>query len=222
MFKTRFTIACGVVLAVSVLGLAPSAHAVTFDFVAYAAGNEHGAVSETLANGGISVTVSGRSLDNAHTYLAYFDDLSGGAPSGLGVCESLFGGGECPDNDDNVDANEVLQLLFNVPVVINSLELSNGAHLDIYNGNFGVALNSTPTAVGDFTQYLAQAVAGSIAGFSTTFSFISNATLAGSTTDPDRIYISKIDVSPSVPEPATLALVSFAAAGALASRRRRM
>ncbi len=221
--KLKVKLATGAALAAVTLGAAPAAHAVTFDFVAYAAGNEHGAVSETLTNGGLSVTVSGRSLDNTLTYLAYFDDLSGGEPGGLGVCKHVGVSGECdPDQDDNLGHNEVLQLLFNTPVVINSLELSNGTHIDLYNGNFGVAIDSSPTTTGGFTPYPAQAVVTTIAGAGTLFSFISNSTFTHNEDVPDLIYISKIDVSPSVPEPATMSLLGLAAAGLAGARRRKL
>lgn len=220
LLKTK--LAVGTAVAATVLSAASSAHAVTFDFVAYAAGNEHAAASETLTNGGISVTVSGRNLANTVNHLAYFDDLSGGSPGGLGVCKATYPSGECnPDEDDNIGNNEVSELLFSTAVVINYIEFSNGTHIDVYDGNFGVAINSTPTAIGDFTQYLTAAVVNSIAGFGTKFSFISNSTISGKNEVENLLYISKIDVSSTVPEPATMTLFGLAAAG-LAARRRKL
>lgn len=222
LLKTK--LAVGTAVAAAVLSTASSAHAVTFDFVAYALNNEHAAplAGETLTNSGISVTTTARNLANTVGYLAYFDDLSGGEPGGLGVCKGIGGGGECdPSEDDNIGKNEVIELLFNTAVVINFIELSNGTHIDLYNGNFGVAIGGTPTSTGDFTQYLAQAVVNGIAGVGTKFSFISNSSFSGQESNENLLYISKIDVSRDVPEPATMTLFGLAAAG-LAARRRKL
>ncbi|MFN8391155.1 MAG: PEP-CTERM sorting domain-containing protein [Bdellovibrionota bacterium] len=200
---------------------ARNANAATFDFAAIATGNEHGAVSESFTNGGVTTTASGRNLANTTPYFMYLDEPAGG-PGGLGVCKDL-GAGECtPGNDDNYGLNEVLELTFDVPVEITEIEFSNGNHEDVYTGNMGIAVNSTPTSVADFGQYLTAAVFN-LPLVGTKFSFISNSVISGIADDNTRVlYISKLTVTPtSVPEPATLGLLSIGALGGLFGRRKR-
>lgn len=196
-------------LALSAVVAVSNASAVTFDFVALAAGNEHGAVSEAFNNGPLTVTASGHSLDGTQQYLMYLDDLSGGAPGGMGVCQGLtFPGGECADGaDDNIGLYEVLVLSFNTLVEITDITFSNGEHIDEYNGFFGVAIDSNPTTTAGFTQ-IAQTAAYSGSLIGTTFSFISNSSFAGGGGLKDVNYISSITANP-VPEPFTLGLLGL-------------
>lgn len=199
-----------------------SASATTFDFVAYAAGNEHAAVTETFTQGGLSLTASGRDLSSKAPFLMYLDDLSGGNPGGLSVCQNA-GPGECVNpGDDSIGANEVLRLDFNTPVSITEITFSNGEHFDIYNGNFGLAIDSTPTTTAGFAPYLAAAVFNTPL-FGTSFSFISNASFSGSDVPSHQLYISSITAtSRDVPEPATVALLGLGSLFGIACRRRRV
>jgi hypothetical protein len=186
-----------------------SAEAATFDFAAHAIGNEHGAVSETLNSGGISVTVSGFDLLTNATYLAYFDDyLLSGEPGGLGVCKGLFfPGGECsePPDDDDLGMNEVLKLTFSEQVILTDLFFRDGDHGLDFLGNFGVLIDSAPMGAGSFTQYLqAASFAGPLVG--TTFYFVSNATFVGSDDHRNKFYLKGLTAT-AVPEPATLGLL---------------
>lgn len=195
-----------------------SASAANFDFAAYAVGNEHGAVSETLSSGGISVTVSGFDLLTNATYLAYFDDYSGGSPGGLGVCKGLFPAGECfePPDDDDLGMNEVLKLTFSEQVILTDLFFRNGDHELDFLGNFGVLIDAAPVNAGSFTQYLQTAsFAGPLVG--TTFYFVSSATFAADNDARRKLYLTGLTAT-AVPEPATLGLLG---AGALIGLRRR-
>ena len=72
------------------------AETVIFDFVGFAAGAEHGAVSKVFSVGGLDVTATAYQLTNpSNTYFMYLDDKSGGLDAGLGVCQNLTSGQQC-------------------------------------------------------------------------------------------------------------------------------
>ena len=84
------------------------AGSVTFDFVFFAAGNEHGQSTETFFSDGLSVNTSARNLANTVDFNIYLDDLLGGDPNkpgGLGVCQTANCAGS---SDDNLTIGEVL------------------------------------------------------------------------------------------------------------------
>lgn len=193
------------------------ANAVSFNFVDLAAGNEHGAISESFTSGSLTVTATAYALTTGATYNMYLDDLSAGHEGGMGVCQVLGGGGECsPSSDDNITANEVLVLAFSEPVALEELTFNNGNHLDDYLGFFGLAIDSTPLSAGDFTLYSAVPVyTGSLYG--TIFSFIADASISGLDSIEREIYLSSISATP-VPEPTTMVLL---ASGLLPLVRRR-
>jgi hypothetical protein len=198
----------------------PFASAATFDFAAIATNNEHGALSETFTNSGISVTGTSRDLAHTISHYIYLDGPDGpNEPGGLGVCKNI-GSGECtPGNDDNLSFGEVLELTFDVPVEISFLSFSNGVHVDNYLGNFGIAVDSTPTSIAGFTQYLQAATwSGSLVG--TKFSFISNASISGNSSEERVMYISSLNASSrAVPEPMTASLLGISLIGFRARRR---
>ncbi|MFK5980999.1 MAG: hypothetical protein QM488_19180 [Rhizobiaceae bacterium] len=112
------------VLAVLV-GFSPAANAVTLDFVAEAAGDERGLMDGDVINfSGLNVTFS------ATGGSAYFDDLSGGKPAGLGVCTTLNSGLQCtPSSDDNITAGEAVKLaFFDAPVDFSGLYFYGSDH----------------------------------------------------------------------------------------------
>ena len=189
---------------------------VTFDFVDLAAVlGEHGTADpgETFTDlSGLSVTASGRSLDGLTPYFMYLDGLLGGnasKPGGLGVCQSLNCAGS---SDDNLTIGEVLVLKFDRLVTIDEITFSNGIHVDVYDGNFGLAIDPStlPTLATDFDEYLLTAVfTPGVPLNGMEFSFIAPSTvLDEDSSDLRRLYISSITVT-AVPEPSSLFLLGF-------------
>ena len=92
--------------------LSGAASAATLDFVAEAAGNERAVADGThLTIGGLGITFSA-GAGGVDSDFAYFDDLSGGRPAGLGVCTALSGTQCNPSSDDNISADEFVSLTF--------------------------------------------------------------------------------------------------------------
>ncbi len=212
---------------------APAAQAATFDFLAAGNADEHGANPIVLLDSGITVTATGRSLDNTSTYYAYLDSDN----SGLGVCKALGGSGgdQCvPNDDDNVTIGEVLDLLFSNPVQITAISFRDGEHnttfVDGYDGAATVDPLAIPTLVAAFgTSFDPENPTSLIGLMGTNFQFISNSTIVGTENPyPTRqFYISSITVSPvrdlpGVPEPGTICLFGLGlAALGLRSRSRK-
>jgi hypothetical protein len=148
----------------------------------------------------------------------YLDDLSGGLPGGLGVCKTLDGSSQCaPASDDNITAGEVLVLSFNQAVTLEELTFNNGEHKDNYLGQFGVAIDTTPLAVGGFTLYGAAPIFSTpLAG--TVFSFIADASISLLDDVRRELYISSLKAT-AVPEPATALLLGFGVVPFMRRRR---
>ena len=108
--------------------MSSAAGAATFDFVAEAANNERGVVNgTTLDFGGIGTTFNATA--NGNDAFAYFDDLSGGLPAGLGVCAVIDSGAQCnPSDDDNLTAGENLDLSFDKVIDLSGFSFYNGKH----------------------------------------------------------------------------------------------
>jgi len=106
---------------------------------------------------------------------------------------------------------EVLVLKFDRLVTIDQITFSNGIHLDQYIGNFGLAIDSTPTTTGGFAQFLL--VPEFTPGVPLTpgmeYSFIAPSNFpAWGEGDETQLYISSITVT-TVPEPSSLFLLGF-------------
>ena len=193
-----------------------SARAITFDFVAEAAGNERGALSIPVTVDGLTVTAT--AFDTAspnNAYNAYLDDLSGGKPGGLGVCRVLTTGDQCdPSSDDNVTFGESLQLVFSQEVTIDQITFNNGDHLTNFQGNFDVSSDGS-----DATYALTHIFTTPLQG--TTFVFSNPNSQGGSTVSNEyQFYIGALEVTP-VPVPAAVWLFCSGLIGLVAVARRR-
>lgn len=204
----------------AVLSAAPSAQAATFNFLAEGNLDERGATSIVLVDDGISVTATGRSLDDTATYNAYLD----GGNAGLGVCQSLDGNDECdPSGDDNITIDEVLDLVFSEVVQITSITFVDGQHGTGFLGDAGAVEGVNGTTVLDFSVLFDPGNPTALIGLEgMNFEFISNSTISGIESDPRRLYISAITVERvgEVPEPGTVGLFGLGLIGLAAMKRR--
>jgi hypothetical protein len=206
-----------VVTAVAVLqAVSFSAGAVTFDFVAEAAGNEHGAASIIVNDvSGLSVTATGFDTSTGAAYFAYLDDLSGG-PGGLGVCQNLSVDQCDPSSDDNVTFGESLKLVFNQEVTIDQITFNNGDHKQIFSGDFDLTINGGSTVTYALTNIFNMPLTG------TEFIFSNPNTLGGSDVSNEyQFYIGALEVTP-VPLPAAVWLFGCGLFGLVAVARRRV
>ena len=143
--------------AAAMLATAVSANAATLDFVAEADGNERGVEDGTTINfDGLDVTFS------ADGDFAYFDDLSGGKPGGLGVCGTLTASDQCnPPSDDNITEGEAVTLTFGTEVLeLSGLSFNDADHNSLdtdFTQTLLIALNG-----GSATQYTFGEAAGAV------------------------------------------------------------
>ncbi len=189
---------------------ASTASAATLDFVAEAAGNERGVADGTVINmDGINVTFSSN-------YFAYFDDLSGGKPAGLGVCKVLTGGAQCnPGSDDNVSQGEAVTLGFaDGAVNFSGLSFFNSDHNPV-NGDNTLLIGVNGAALVEYTF---------LSAISSVFSGIDSITFAfGGQSANDLFYVGGATAVSAVPLPAGLPLygAGLAVLGYVGWRRKR-
>lgn len=197
------------------LATGASAATVTFDFVALAAGNEGGIEGSTFSSGGLSVTVTSSAN-------AYLDDLSGGLPGGLGVCQALNASNQCAvAGDDEIGPGESVTLTFSQPIsMISGLSFTNGSHLDLNNSSR--TFTETYVQLGGSTS--ANTSFFLAAGSSLPLSFGTSYTLSYGGFDPSDFYLNAatftFDDPAPIPLPAGLPLLA-GALGMLAFARRR-
>ena len=196
------------------LGLATTAPAATLDFVAEAAGNERGVADGTVITfDGLPVTFSAAHTDGA---FAYFDDLSGGDPGGLGVCSAgLDSDDQCTDpGDDNVTSGESVTLSFGSMVDFAVTSFNDVGHNSLDTNDTNTLLIGTNGAAGTSLTF-ADAL-------NTDFFGINSITFAHGGDTPEQFYVGGATATP-VPLPAAglLMLGAFGGIGGLAAMRRR-
>ncbi len=193
-----------------------SVSAVTFDFVAEASGNEHGAASITVNDvSGLGVTATGFDSSTGAAYSAYLDDVSGG-PGGLGVCQNLIVDQCNPSSDDNVTFGESLKLVFNQEVTIDQITFNNGDHKQTFSGDFDLTINGGSTMTYALTNIFNVPLTG------TEFIFANPNSLGGSGVSNEyQFYIGALEVTP-VPVPPAVWLFGSGLLGLVAVARRRV
>ena len=198
------------ILIAGLLSLTSVSFASTFNFLADASGNEHGALEITSTVDSITVTASGSNSSGATAY-AYLDD-----GAGLGVCSTgLTGSLQCIDPaDDNVTNNETLKLAFDTKVRFDELSLLDYNHRTTgFAGDFDIKVDGVLLPI---HTALALSASPSVTGLvGKVFEFINNGGGQGY-----EFYISDISVT-AVPVPAAGILFASALLGAGAFGRRK-
>lgn len=204
-----------VAVALAGMALATSAQASVFnmDFAALAYHNEGDVEGNIYHFGDLSVTLS----SSSHAYL---DDLSGGLPAGLGVCETVNSSRQCsPSYNDNISAGEWVTLTFNKVVnILAGTTFRDDNHHDI-SDSLSTLLVSAILPNGLNTG-LQQFSFGRIHGSSSIP--LRAITFLNGGQNPDNFYVNSISFA-AVPLPAALPLFGAALAGLglVAGRRKR-
>ncbi|WP_282059241.1 VPLPA-CTERM sorting domain-containing protein [Roseobacter litoralis] len=204
------TLAAGVAVT-----LAGAASAATLDFIAFAAGNEQGVADGTTLNfDGLDVTFSAGPGGVGADY-AYFDDLSGGKPAGLGVCTTLTSSAQCnPSSDDNISMDgstgpEWVTLTFGDT-------LSSFMVTSFYDASHNSLATSNDTLFINGTEYTFAAALGVDFGGTDSVEFLYGGTSAS------QFYVGGVEAS-IVPVPAALPLLlaGIGGLGFMARRKRK-
>ncbi len=215
-----------VLLSASLLvgGFQATSQAAIFDFVAEAAGDERTLLEDGAANvfsnAGVTVTLTANNLNGAGNPLPYLDDvINPNLPGGLGVCQSFLG--DC-GSDDNITQGEIITLSFDQEVTLGPLRLSNGEHLPIFTGNFGIVIDDAPS-LANFSNLANQYTPvdpflTQLTG--TVFHFVANSTLSGVVSTDRQLYLNVVNATP-VPLPGVAVLFGTGVA-ALGWWRRKM
>ncbi|RKF16018.1 hypothetical protein D6850_00115 [Roseovarius spongiae] len=200
-----------VIAAALVAGLAATgAGAATLDFVAEAFGDERGVADGTTIN---NVNTGFLNVTFSSSHFAYFDDLSGGKPAGLGVCKVLTGDAQCkPSSDDNVTSGESVTLTFDTMVDLLGLSFFNADHNPV-SATDTLRIGTDLMAIGETTFGAASAA---------TFSGITSITFAYGGSSANQFYVAGATATP-VPIPASLPLLvgGLGLMGWVARRRRK-
>jgi len=215
--RLRLLAVAGAILSVSAF----SATAATLDFVAEAAGNERGVADNTIIDNANMSNLAITFSANGGNF-AYFDDLSGGRPAGLGVCPTLTGSNQCtPSSDDNIKAGEEVFLKVEQDAgsgflagILNTATFYDHEHKQNFSGDFDYSLDGG-------TSWITAALSGG-------FNFGGAAyTAAGigfrfTPNTGQQFYVGNLDLTPSqVPIPAGGLLLLTGFGGLIAMKRRR-